>query len=246
MLGSFEARVGDLAIESWHSRKARQLFAYLALEPQRPVARETLIETFWPESAPARGANNLSIAVHHIRSRLATILATGDGSRGVSVRQGLYRLDPELHWRVDAVEFRRQIDAAKAALGAGRPEQARTWLEAALAEYGGDLLESDLTEEWTLEPRQALASLYQWAAGWLVADAAEGRDWQQVLQLAQQFVHRDPGDEAGHRWLIRAYTALGNRGQALRQYRACEEWLREELDVPPSEETQALLRELRL
>ena len=59
-------------------------------------------------------------------------------------------------------------------------------------------------------------------------------------------MQRDAGDEAGHRWLIRAHTALGNRGQALRQYQACEQALRDEFDVAPSEQTRALLRELGL
>ena len=250
LLGAFEVRAGERAVQGWRSRKARQLLAYLALEPDRPVARETLIETFWPESEPSRGGNNLSIAVHHVRSRLAEILARSDGSRGVSVQQGLYRLDPEFEWRVDAVEFRRHVAGGRAggraALGAERDDEARAELEAALSHYGGDLLESDLTEEWTQDPRQALAGLFEWAAGWLATDAAGRQDWQRVVHYGQLIVGRDPGDEAGHRWLIRAYATLGNRSQALRQYQACEQRLREEFGVPPSDETRALIEELRL
>ena len=246
LLGAFEVRAAERAVQGWRSRKARQLLAYLALEPDRPVARETLIETFWPESEPSRGGNNLSIAVHHVRTRLAEILARSDGSRGVSVQQGLYRLDPEFEWRVDAVEFRRHVAAGRAALRSERDDDARAELEAALSHYGGDLLESDLTEEWTQDPRQALAGLFEWAAGWLATDAAGRQDWQRVVHYGQLIVGRDPGDEAGHRWLIRAYATLGNRSQALRQYQACEQRLREEFGVPPSDETRALIEELRL
>jgi LuxR family maltose regulon positive regulatory protein len=246
LLGAFEVRAGENAVQGWRSRKARQLLAYLALEPDRPVARETLIETFWPESEPARGGNNLSIAVHHVRTRLGEILESGDGSRGISVQQRLYRLDPEFDWLIDAVEFRRHVANARAALGAEREEEARTALEAALQHYGGDLLESDLTEEWTHDPRQALAGLFEWAAGWLAEDAARRQEWQRVVQHGQLIVGRDPGDEAGHRWLIRAYAALGNRSQALRQYEVCEQRLREEFGVAPSDETRSLIEELRL
>ena len=148
-------RVGGRAIEGWRSRKPRQLLAYLAFDPDRPVARETLIETFWPESEPARGANNLSIAVHHIRTRLGELLPDGRGeSRGLSVQQGLYRLAPELPWDVDVHAFRAHVNAGNAALAAGRIEETRERLTAAIEVYRGELLESDLAEEWALEPRR--------------------------------------------------------------------------------------------
>ena len=247
LLGAFEIRIGDRSIEGWRSRKPRQLLAYLAMEPDRPVARETLIEVFWPESAPARGANNLSIAVHHIRSRLGELLPAGGGeSRGLMVQQGLYRLDPALRWHVDVAAFRGHVGAAKAAASSGAREDAVARAAAAIEAYRGELLESDLAEDWTIDPREHLGGLFQWAASWLAEEAVDAADWQRVLQLGQRLVQRDPGDEAGHRWLIRAHAALGNRGQALRQYRACEEALREEFDVEPSAETRALLAELGL
>jgi len=246
LLGTFEVRVGSRAIERWRSRKARQLLALLALTPGRPLARDALIEVFWPEADPARGANNLSIAVHHVRSRLGEALEASDGNRGLIVEQGLYRLDPDLDWRIDAVEFGGLVLRAKAALGLDREVEARADLEAALRVYGGELLESDLTEEWVQEPRETLASQYGWAVGWMVACVAGDRDWERVLQLGQLLVQRDPCDEVGHRWLMRAHVALGNRAAALRQFRACEVRLREEFDVEPSEETRALLGEFGL
>ena len=160
LLGAFEVRVGGRAIEGWRSRKSRQLLAYLAFDPDRPVARETLIETFWPESEPARGANNLSIAVHHIRTRLGELLPDGGGeSRGLSVQQGLYRLDPELPWDVDAHAFRAHVNAGNAALASGRIEETRERLGAAIEAYRGELLESDPAEERPPSPaRRSVAS----------------------------------------------------------------------------------------
>ena len=246
LLGAFELSIDGRPVDRWRSRKARQLLAYLALTPGRPTARETLIETFWPDSDPARGANNLSIAVHHVRSRLGETLGDGDGSRGLLVEQGLYRLDGGLMWRVDAVAFRESVARAKSEFAAGRESEGVACLEAALAEYGGDFLESDLTEEWTSEPRLALGNLYEWAIGRLIEHATANGDWSRVLQLGQALVLRDLFDEAAHRWVVRAHAMLGNRAQAMRQYRLCEERLRAEFDVEPSEETQVLLTELGL
>ncbi len=246
LLGAFELSIDGRPVDRWRSRKARQLLAYLALTPGRPTARETLIETFWPDSDPARGANNLSIAVHHVRSRLREGLGDGDGSRGLFVEQGLYRLDGGLEWHVDAVEFREAVGRAKSEFAAGRKAEAVACLDAALAEYGGDFLESDLTEEWTGEPRLALGNLYEWAVARLIEYGAASGEWARVLQLGQTLVLRDAFDEAAHRWVVRAHAMLGNRAQAMRQYRLCEERLRAEFDVAPSEETRALLSELGL
>ena len=194
LLGAFEMRVGGRAIEGWRSRKPRQLLAYLAFDPDRPVARETLIETFWPESEPARGANNLSIAVHHIRTRLGELLPDGRGeSRGLSVQQGLYRLAPELPWDVDVHAFRAHVNAGNAALAAGRIEETRERLTAAIEVYRGELLESDLAEEWALEPREALGGLFQSAASWLAAERRPGR------RLAAAAAVR-PAPGAARRW----------------------------------------------
>ena len=246
LLGAFELSIDGRPVDHWRSRKARQLLAYLALTGGRPTARETLIETFWPDSDPARGANNLSIAVHHVRSRLGESLGDSDGSRGLLVEQGLYRLDGGLEWHVDAVEFREAVARAKSELAAGREAEALACLEAALAEYGGDFLESDLTEEWTSEPRLALGNLYEWAVSRLIDYGAVNGEWSRVLQLGRALVLRDAFDEAAHRCVVRAHAMLGNRSQAMRQYRLCEERLRAEFDVAPSEETRALLTELGL
>ena len=103
LLGGFTVHAGDQLIDRWTSKKARQLLAFLAMTPDRAASRETLVEMFWPGSSPARGSNNLSIAVHHIRSRLGELVPGPD--RGVSVRQATYLLDPDLRCRADVREF---------------------------------------------------------------------------------------------------------------------------------------------
>ena len=53
-----------------------------------------------------------------------------------------------------------------------------------------------------------------------------------------------PANEDAHRALMRAYALSGSRDGAVRQYQACREALRRELDVEPSAETDALYREI--
>jgi DNA-binding SARP family transcriptional activator len=43
-----------------------------------------------------------------------------------------------------------------------------------------------------------------------------------------------------HRLAMRVYAAQGNRAAVARQYALCQQALREEIDVPPSPQTERL------
>jgi DNA-binding SARP family transcriptional activator len=242
LLGSFEVRFGGRVLSAWPSKKARLLLAYLALEPGRLAPKDVLVELFWPGVSPARGANNLSIAVHQLRSALKEALR--DGSHGITVQQGLYGLDPETAW-VDVQEFRSLMAKARPSLEKGDGDRVREYLTAALALYRGDFLESDPYEEWAEEPRRSLSMLLGRALAWLAEDAAANRDWQKVLDCATRMLQRDGCDEAGYRWSMLAYWRTGNRVKALQQYELCVRQLEAELGARPADETSQLYQRVR-
>jgi len=66
----------------------------------------------------------------------------------------------------------------------------------------------------------------------------------QALGAAREVVSLEPFRETGYQRLIRVHTTLGNRAEALRVYESCRQLLTTELGADPSEETQALYREL--
>ena len=65
------------------------------------------------------------------------------------------------------------------------------------------------------------------------------------IRLAERALALDRVWEDAYRTLMRAYLRSGNRPLALRTYRRCEEVLREEFQIPPLPETQALYRQIR-
>lgn len=91
LLGTFEVHADGKAVTRWPSRKSRMLLAYLAAEQNRLVPKDVLIELFWPDFSLPRGSNNLSIAIHQIRTTLKELVP--GGSHVVRVEQGLYGLD---------------------------------------------------------------------------------------------------------------------------------------------------------
>src|SRR6516164_7493331 len=47
--------------------KQRSVLATLLLRPGEPVSLDTLIDEVWPDRAPARAPNLVSVYVHHLR-----------------------------------------------------------------------------------------------------------------------------------------------------------------------------------
>jgi DNA-binding SARP family transcriptional activator len=243
LLGPFEARVGDLPIASWPGRKARLLLAYLAMERGRMVPKDVLIEMFWPGARADRGANNLSIAIYQIRSSLAA--ASPEAAHAITVRQGLYGVDPS-RVEVDLWELQSSLEQARHALLEQRDKATiQALLHGAIYLCRGELMASDPYEDWLAEPRRTLNAAWHQALVWLATDASIQEDWLGVLDHAAQILQRDACDEAAHRLLISAHLHLGNRSQALQQYQVCVETLRNDLGVRPSRETLSLVERLK-
>jgi len=57
-------------------------------------------------------------------------------------------------------------------------------------------------------------------------------------------VRLEPYRESGYRRLMRMLVSKGDRAEAVRAYQQCRDLLERELGVSPSEETDALLREI--
>jgi tetratricopeptide (TPR) repeat protein len=97
-------------------------------------------------------------------------------------------------------------------------------------------------EDWQLAEADTLRREQAWALERLVdAHALQGR-WQVAVGAAERWLALDPLHEPAHRQLMRLYAWSGQRGAAVRQYRACVRVLDQELGVPPLEETTALYR----
>ena len=63
---------------------------------------------------------------------------------------------------------------------------------------------------------------------------------QESVQTCYQILEKDRCNEATHRLLIDCFVCLGQRAWALCQYKLCEGALRQEYNMMPSSEIQAL------
>ncbi|MBI4521181.1 MAG: hypothetical protein HY701_10110 [Gemmatimonadetes bacterium] len=191
--------------------------------------RSTILALFWPEHDKQHARWALNQALRYLRSALGPDLLLSRGAEEVGV-------DPQVI-QCDALSF-------EAACDDGR------W-QTALQLYRGELLEGLHVpgclefEHWLEEERASLRRLASRAA-WALTDQMEARgELVAAADCARRAIRLTPDDETGARRLIQLLDRAGNRGGAVQAYEEHARWLRDELDVAPAPETQALISRVR-
>ena len=158
MLGRFEVELDGVVVDAWRSKRARQLFAYLALNRRDDLSRHRLMGVFWPEHREERAENNLSLTVMALRSCSTTSRAAN--ATMVPLPRPCLR-----HRSLRALARHRglrggAIARAIAYEALDDPRRRRTALDEAIGLYAGDLLPADAYEDWTVELRQHLQDVH--------------------------------------------------------------------------------------
>jgi predicted ATPase/DNA-binding SARP family transcriptional activator len=233
LLGQVRISVGQrtIAEDTWTLRSARSLFLVLLITRGHALPRDRVLDILWPEASPELARNTLYKALHALRRVLEPALSKGRASSYIESRGGTVGILPSVDVWVDA-------DAFETALT--EPTERRNQLRNAVALYGGELLLTDLYEDWPVARREAVRRAREGAVLELAAaDLAAGEPQATVAPL-ELLLAADPTFEAAHRALMRAYAGTGQRDRALRQYTRCRSALQEELGSEPDEETNAL------
>jgi TolB-like protein/DNA-binding SARP family transcriptional activator len=229
LLGDFEARDGSGENIRVKSRKNRALLAALALAPSHAMPRDYLAGLLWSERGEAQTRSSLRQALVALRRDFQA-----SGGAILSVRDMKVAIDP-VRVEIDVVEFQRLALATDLAA-----------LRRAAALYRGELLADThvgdpVFEEWLASERLRLADIAATVFEKLCAlETGPTR-----IDFAKRLAALDPLREASHRILMQVYSEAGEKALALRQYEICRDILRNDLQITPSEETEALYRRLR-
>jgi len=183
--------------------------AYLVINANCDVARETLLETFWPDTDPEHSRGSLKTALWSIRRCIIT--AGADADKFMLANKAIVRWTAETS--VDALEFGACASADDAA--ANRD---------ALQLYRGDFLQGDY-DDWTIMERERLASLYEKVLG-RIARSTKDAD------AAQRFIARNPYDEEMYATLVQAELTAGRRTSAASWVERCRKALAEVGEKP--------------
>ncbi|MGN9809428.1 BTAD domain-containing putative transcriptional regulator [Micromonospora sp. BQ11] len=222
--------------------RQRAVLGYLALHSAGPVSAERLIETVWPDTAPARARHSLHQRVHELRRRLTGASALEDGTCGIDVcwepATGGYRLiiAPDL---LDACQFRELVSLARGQAGRGAVEQAVTTMRRATELWRGPVLDGvpalrDLPNAVRLEAERRSAEELRWE--WQLR---LGRHREVVAEI-EVAAAADPLRERTAGLLLLALRACGRDAEALTYYARLRANVRRELGAEPGEWVRAI------
>jgi len=236
--GSVGIENGTLVMgeRSFPGNQGRLVFAMLACERRRPVARDELADWLWGEELPEAWAAGLSAIVSKLRALFAKAGLPRDGA--IDQTFGAYRLQlpPDAWIDVEAAEI--HLELAEAAKNRGAPmdgygDALTTYMICRRPILAGE------ENAWLERKRRELAVLLVRALDCLVDVYAGGEKRALAIKFAEEALDIDPYNEWFYRKLIALHASDGNRGAAARAFTRCKKLLADDLGIAPSEATEA-------
>lgn len=215
-------------------RRSFQVLAYLASSPGLEAGREELMEAVWPTEGERTIDRNFHPTLSHLRRALEA--GRKDEAPPLLFRKGIYRLNPEIVWEIDALEFERRVEEGKTRLDRDElPGAAEAW-ESAWRLYRGSFLQGHY-EAWVAERREKYQRMYLELLRKLGDLYLKLERPEQAMDAYRSVLLEDPLQERIHVALMRLYASQGRRDLVRRQYDRLCTLLLEELGVEPQPET---------
>jgi DNA-binding SARP family transcriptional activator len=241
LLGPVRVSVDGRAIRL--PAKQRTLLAMLALQPNRTVSTDRLIDGIWGEDAVPTAAKTLQTHVFQLRRLLEQSEPSNAGETPIRTEGQGYVLEIEPD-AVDAHRFERLIGQARGAIELD-PRQAADLLRDALALWQGPPLADVAFEPFAGPEIERLEEL----RGSAIEELARARltlgEHEQMIGDLRRAVVETPFREQLWASLMRALVRSGRQAEALLAYREAETMLRRELGVDPGSELQDLAARIR-
>ncbi|HEV7699580.1 MAG TPA: tetratricopeptide repeat protein, partial [Pyrinomonadaceae bacterium] len=229
------------APDAWTTRRARDIFCYIATRKNRRVAKDILIEAFWGDEDPATIEKNFHPTISHIRKALNSRQPLKQNF--IVFRDGAYQLNPQFTYRIDSEEFMERVAAAEAAKKEKDDDGLRQNLEAAYQLYGGDFLEGSY-DDWAEEQRLYYQEQFSRVLNGLAKIAVAEKQWNSALKYSAEILRLDPYREDLHRLTLKVLSAQGKPAAVKKHYEDMQRLLKDELGIDPSVETAKLFKEL--
>jgi DNA-binding SARP family transcriptional activator len=217
-------------------RQGRLLFAYLALNRDRPLARSEAIEAVWADELPRDPADALAALLSKVRAALGNRYLEGRGELTLA-------LPPDAD-----VDVERALAAVHEAESAcALRDWQRAWGASLSAQFvARRTLLAEYESEWITEWRRRLDDVLVRSTERYVQACLGlgGTELAGAERSARFLVRIAPLRESVHELLMASLEAQGNVAEALVVYEALRQRLRDELGVSPSEPLQAAYRRL--
>ena len=244
LLGPLTIRQGDAVVELG-STMQYTLLGLLAVQPNRTVGIEEIVDVLWPDDPPRTCRRLVPAYVARLRQVLEPERDAGAPARVLRHTAGGYRLELDAG-RLDLVEFERLADAAARTWATGAGEPAWQLYSEACACWRGPLL-AGAAPRLRAHPaavavaRSRIEAVLAWADVALALGRGDGLVGRLRAVCAEEQLHEGLAAR-----LMLAMAADGDQAAALEVYRAIRDRLDDQLGVGPGLELRtAHLRILR-
>jgi DNA-binding SARP family transcriptional activator len=221
-------------------RRLRTMLGLLAAHAGRPLSRDQIIDTIWPEAELSAGVNNLNQTVFQLRRELDPAHRDGESPPYlVNTPEAVY-LHPELV-RTDLDEARRLSRSLQEVHPARRQSAAESLLDLIRGEFLLDLRYEDWTH--SLQTR-VHAEVRGFLRPLMLADGIEFTH-EVGVRAACAALSLDEYDEVAQYALVRQLASSGKRAAANSAAERYVARLRTELDEDPPPELLDLMKAIR-
>jgi DNA-binding SARP family transcriptional activator len=232
-LGKPQVRINGKLVSSsqWHTLSVRDLF-FLFLVYSRPLSKDEIGETFWPDIDPALLKLRFKNNIYRLRHAL--------GQDVILFEENAYFFNHHLDYEYDVEDFENHLAQVRLVEG---NENKIFHLNSAVKLWHGTFLQ-DVDANWVWPERLRLEQACL-GAFWQLAELhSSAGDLESALQDCQHALEINPCLEEFHRMAMRLQAQQGNQLGVIWQYQACQEALHVRMDDQPSPETRDLYQRL--
>ena len=239
--GTFAVKLADQPVTGFESDKVRALLAYLVAESERSHRREHLAGLFWPEKSDRAARNNLRNALSQLRQAIGDRTATPPF---LTISRSTVQFNTAGDYQCDLTSFRTGLDL-------GLSSRRLKSIEQAVALYQGPFLAgfspaiSAALDDWLYLLREQYQQQALVALDWLATSYGRQGNYAQAGAYAQRQIMIAPWQEEAYQQHMRYLALNGQRSRALAQFENCRRYLRQELEVDPSQDTLDLFAQIQ-
>jgi DNA-binding SARP family transcriptional activator len=235
LLGPFTIEHGSGWGDLPRGSKARELFSYLLLHRDRPVARTALADLLWSDQDAAHSLKQL----RHSLWQLQSACGRDEETPLFEITPRSVTLRSEAIAALDIAEFERAFEQVRGPASRSFSPADVATADSAISLYRGDLL-AGFDYDWCIVEREFLRSAYLTMLDRLMINCEQNGEYELGIDYGERILRVDRAREYTHRRMMYLHALLGNRTGAMRQYERCRSALTEELDVSPARPTVQL------
>jgi LuxR family maltose regulon positive regulatory protein len=229
------------APDAWTTRRARDIFCFVAASRHRRADKDVIIDTFWFDSELDAIEKNFHPTISHIRKALNSRQTFKQNF--LVFRDGAYQLNPELSYSIDTEEFENHILGAEKAKRENDAASLRACLEAAHALYRGEFM-AGVYDDWAEERRAYYSEQHLRILNGLAKLSFKEKSWVKALKFSNEILQVDPFREDVHRLIMKIFASQGKPAKIKEQFENLQNLLKKELGVSPAVETRKTFQEL--